>query len=166
MQTVHFVMSEPVPYHIGIPNRPEDCQYNQRTPGFEPMLHAYVPWIVLSRRPMYLMPEQPLKALGAMKVCHMQGVTSLSWCRHEPSYLLSSSKDGKIMLWNASQGTFLGSFTAGPPGEYAHEVMWSPYHPGLFAVATLGGPEGQNKVGMLQASAHSFPSYLFMRGRT
>ena len=80
----------------------------------------------------------------------MQGVTSISWCRQEPNYLLSSSKDGKIMLWNASQGTVLGSFTIGPPGKYAHEVTWSPYSPDLFAVATLGGPEGQNKVGMLQ----------------
>ena len=88
----------------------------------------------------------------------MQGVTSVSWCKHEASYLLSSGKDGKVMLWDAPQGRALGSFNAGPPGEYAHEVTWSPYSPGLFAIATLGGPEGHGKVGSLPALLASLSS--------
>ncbi len=76
----------------------------------------------------------------------MQGVTSVSWCKHEASYLLSSDKDGKVMLWDAPQGRALGSFNAGLPGQSAHEVKWSPYSPGLFAITTLGGPEGHGKV--------------------
>ena len=86
--------------------------------------------------------------------CSVQGVTSVSWCKHEASYLLSSGKDGKVMLWDAPQGRALGSFNAGLPGESAHEVKWSPYSPGLFAIATLGGPEGHGKVreGLLPAA--------------
>ena len=86
--------------------------------------------------------------------CSVQGVTSVSWCKHEASYLLSSGKDGKVMLWDAPQGRALGSFNAGLPGVSAHEVKWSPYSPGLFAIATLGGPEGHGKVreGLLPAA--------------
>ena len=76
----------------------------------------------------------------------VQGVTSVSWCKHEASYLLSSGKDGKVMLWDAPQGRALGSFNAGLPGEFAQQVRWSPYNPGLFAIATSGGPDGHGKV--------------------
>lgn len=77
---------------------------------------------------------------------HAQGVTSVSWCKHEASYLLSSGKDSRIMLWDGPQGRVLGSFSAGATSEFAHEVRWSPYSPGLFAIATLGGPDGHGKV--------------------
>ena len=95
----------------------------------------------------------------------MQGVTSVSWCKHEASYLLSSGKDGKIMLWDAPQGRALGSFNAGSPGEYAHEVTWSPFSPGLFAIATLGGPEGQGKVGNPASPAYVMPALSFMSAK-
>ena len=95
----------------------------------------------------------------------MQGVTSVSWCKHEASYLLSSGKDGKIMLWDAPQGRALGSFNAGPPGEYAQEVTWSPFSPGLFAIATLGGPEGHGKVRKAAGSACPIPVLSFMKAK-
>lgn len=76
----------------------------------------------------------------------LQGVMSVSWCKHEASYLLSSGKDGKVILWDAPQGRALGAFSAGPPGVTAHQVRWSPASPGLFAIATMGGPDGHGKV--------------------
>ena len=82
---------------------------------------------------------------------------SVSWCKHEASYLLSSGKDGKVILWDAPQGRALGSFSAGPPGVTAHQVRWSPASPGLFAIATMGGPDGHGKVPMLRLS---YPSVL------
>ena len=76
----------------------------------------------------------------------LQGVMSVSWCKHEASYLLSSGKDGKVILWDAPQGRALGAFSVGLPGVTAHQVRWSPASPGLFAIATMGGPDGHGKV--------------------
>lgn len=79
----------------------------------------------------------------------LQGVMSVSWCKHEAAFLLSSGKDGRVILWDAPQGRALGSFAAGPPGACAHQVRWSPASPGLFAIATMGGQDGHGKVVLL-----------------
>ena len=116
----------------------------------EVILQPHKPRLESGRRSEPDLPSESLKCMG----CSVQGVTSVSWCKHEASYLLSSGKDGKVMLWDAPQGRALGSFNAGLPGESAHEVKWSPYSPGLFAIATFGGPEGHGKVreGLLPAT--------------
>lgn len=53
-----------------------------------------------------------------------QGVVSASWCSHDPALLLSSGKDGRTILWDASIGAVLGEHAAGF-GEYAHQVGFS-----------------------------------------
>lgn len=39
---------------------------------------------------------------------HDKGVLSLSWCRQDPSLLLSSGKDNRTILWNPLDKEHLG----------------------------------------------------------
>lgn len=53
--------------------------------------------------------------------------------------LLSTSKDCRTILWEKS-GHKLGEFTS---PSYNSDVVWSPTNPGVFAISSRAGVDGQ-----------------------
>jgi protein transport protein SEC31 len=48
---------------------------------------------------------------------HDKGVLSLSWCRQDPSLLLSSGKDNRTILWNPLTKELLGEVRRTAPSS-------------------------------------------------
>ncbi|KAF8907812.1 hypothetical protein CPB85DRAFT_1311040 [Mucidula mucida] len=58
---------------------------------------------------------------------HTLGVRSLSWNIHDPSFMLSSGKDGRAVCFSSSSGEILGEVIG------QGNISWSPSQPGIAA---------------------------------
>ena len=88
-----------------------------------------------------------------------QGVVSASWCSQDPALLLSSGKDGRTILWDASVGAVLGEHAASAGfGEYAHQVGLCPKtkHPKTCKVAGAPLSSAESLFGSSASSCHDF----------
>lgn len=68
---------------------------------------------------------------------HQKAALSLSWCPEDPTFLLSSGKDGRAMVWNVETGESLGSFPRS--GNWYTKSSWCPSNSNRVAVASLEG---------------------------
>jgi len=73
----------------------------------------------------------PLKDLGM----HARGVTSVSWCSHDPNLIICSMKDGHCIIIHAQTGELLGEVSAETGWNF--DVQWSNTLPGLASVCSL-----------------------------
>ncbi|KAK2733484.1 protein transport protein S31 [Myotisia sp. PD_48] len=68
---------------------------------------------------------------------HESGVLSLSWCRQDPSLLLSSGKDNRTICWNPQSGEAYGEFPV--VTNWTFQTRWNPNNPSFFATASFDG---------------------------
>lgn len=66
---------------------------------------------------------------------HSGGVLSLSWSPHDPSLVLSTGKDSRILCWNPETLEILSEFPA--PEQWAFRVQWSPRIPAVFSTSSF-----------------------------
>lgn len=70
---------------------------------------------------------------------HAKGVLGLSWCPQDASFLLTSGKDNRCIVWDVPSGQIHSEL---PPtsANWRFDVQWAPgKQPGLFAGATFEG---------------------------
>ena len=64
-----------------------------------------------------------------------QGIWSVSWCPHDPNWLLSCGKDSKIFCWNISTGQIAQEIRS--PCSYTYDVSWAPHLPSVLSASSL-----------------------------
>ena len=66
---------------------------------------------------------------------HTKGIWSLSWCPHDPNWLLSCSKDNKIFCWNLSTGKIAEEIRMGC--NFNYNVQWADHIPSVLSASSL-----------------------------
>lgn len=83
---------------------------------------------------------------------HQKGVLSLDWSMHDPSLLLSSGKDNRVLVWDVPSRKVRQEMSSGPNWKF--QVQWSnKLQPGVFAGATFEGVIGLHSLSSLPADA-------------
>lgn len=83
---------------------------------------------------------------------HQKGVLSLDWSEHDPSLLLSSGKDNRVVVWDVPSRQIRQEMSSGPNWKF--QVEWSnKKQPGVFAGATFEGVIGLHSLSSLPANA-------------
>ena len=83
---------------------------------------------------------------------HQKGVLSLDWSTHDPSLLLSSGKDNRVLVWDVPSRQVRQEMSSGPNWKF--QVQWSnKLQPGVFAGATFEGVIGMHSLSSLPADA-------------
>uniref|UniRef100_A0A2P2MNN0 Uncharacterized protein MANES_10G135100 n=1 Tax=Rhizophora mucronata TaxID=61149 RepID=A0A2P2MNN0_RHIMU len=67
-------------------------------------------------------------------VGHTKGVTAMSWCPNDSSYLLTCAKDGRTFCWNTGTGEIVRELPAG--SSWTFDVHWYPKIPGVIISST------------------------------
>ncbi|GJQ12043.1 hypothetical protein GpartN1_g3834.t1 [Galdieria partita] len=73
----------------------------------------------------------PMKDLST----HARGVTSVSWCSHDPSLIICTTKDSHCIILHSQTGELLGEVPA--ESGWNFDVQWSNTLPGLVSVCSL-----------------------------
>ncbi|WBW70747.1 COPII-coated vesicle component Sec31 [Schizosaccharomyces osmophilus] len=68
---------------------------------------------------------------------HQKAALSLSWCPHDPRFLLSSGKDGRAIVWDVDTGESLGNFPRS--GNWYTKGTWCPSNSNRVATSSLDG---------------------------
>lgn len=68
---------------------------------------------------------------------HDKGVLSIDWCKQDSSFLLSSGKDNKTLLWNPLTGEKLGDYPV--TSNWNFQTSFNPNIPDIFASASFDG---------------------------
>lgn len=68
---------------------------------------------------------------------HGAGVLALSWCHQDGTYLLSSAKDNRTIIWDSIDLEVVAELPRS--GNWNFAVQWSPRIPGVFATASFDG---------------------------
>lgn len=83
---------------------------------------------------------------------HHKGVLSLDWSIHDPSLLLSSGKDNRVLVWDVPSRQVRQEMSSGPNWKF--QVQWSnKLQPGVFAGGTFEGVIGLHSLSSLPADA-------------
>lgn len=83
---------------------------------------------------------------------HQKGVLSLDWSMHDPSLLLSSGKDNRVLVWDVPSRQVRQEMSSGPNWKF--QVQWSnKLQPGVFAGATFEGVIGLHSLSSLPVDA-------------
>lgn len=83
---------------------------------------------------------------------HSKGVLAVSWCPQDASLLLSSSKDNRIIVWDATTGQPASELP--PATNWKFDVQWAPGKAaGVFGGATFEGKVTLHSLGSCQAPA-------------
>ena len=83
---------------------------------------------------------------------HSKGVLAVSWCPQDASLLLSSSKDNRIIVWDATTGQPASELP--PATNWKFDVQWAPGKAaGIFGGATFEGKITLQSLGACQAPA-------------
>ncbi len=65
----------------------------------------------------------------------LQGIWSLSWCPHDPNWLLSCGKDNQIFCWNVTTGQIVEELHT--TCDVTYNVLWSPHLPSILSASSL-----------------------------
>lgn len=68
---------------------------------------------------------------------HDSGVLSLSWCRQDPSLLLSCGMDNRNLIWNPQTGENYGEFPV--VTNWTFQTRFNPHNPNFFGTASFDG---------------------------
>ncbi|KAI5466900.1 hypothetical protein BGZ63DRAFT_476614 [Mariannaea sp. PMI_226] len=68
---------------------------------------------------------------------HEQGILSLSWCRQDSEFLLSSGKDNRTIVWNPRTGERYGELPE--VTNWTFLTRFNPHNPNLSATASFDG---------------------------
>lgn len=70
---------------------------------------------------------------------HSKGVLGMSWCPQDASFLLTSGKDNRVLVWDVPSGQIYRELPSGS-ANWRFDVQWAPGNlPGVFAGATFEG---------------------------
>jgi len=84
---------------------------------------------------------QQLKFASSSSTAHRNEGYGLDWSRVAANHFASGDCDGRIFVWQPSQGgrwTAVGS-TPGSPGRMVEEIQWSPTQQSVFIAGRAGG---------------------------
>lgn len=68
---------------------------------------------------------------------HDKGVLSIDWCNKDATFLLSSGKDNKTLLWDPLTGEKLGDYPV--TSNWNFQTSFNPSYPDIFASASFDG---------------------------
>lgn len=94
---------------------------------------------------------------------HSKGVLSLSWCPSDPTFLLSTGKDGRCLLWDCKRGEIAGEFQrplSGSSADWVFDCGWSAVSPGLCALSGADGVVSLHNASTALAPPSPAPRWL------
>jgi protein transport protein SEC31 len=85
---------------------------------------------------------------------HSRGITTASYCEHDPNLIISSGRDNRTICWclNEDQLQHYSDINIGSP---AAKIDWSPHMPGFIAASTANGAVSVHSVLQRQSPAAS-----------
>jgi len=93
---------------------------------------------------------------------HSKGILGLSWCLQDPSFILSTGKDNRTVVWDITTGQ---PYCEAPPGaNWSFDVQWAPAPQlsGIFATSTFEGMISVSSLGACTAAAASSGGALML----